>query len=271
MKNIFFISYSEERDDVDRLDEEVLMTQIRVWAHWLDKELQISPSDVRESRLENLSLRINLYQKKFDKEKPDFKWAKGVEEHYKKALHIREAYSYERKGKEHIDIPEEEFDRLITTRRSIRNFTEEKISNSLVMKILTYGNWAPTNCNQQSLRYFVIKSPEIKDRLKLGSLSGRMSPCLIAIIADMRFYSDGDIECPSHDSGAAIQNILLASHYYGLGTCYTSSQITNSPQNRELLCVRDYEKITAVILLGYYKMSPITPVRRRIEEVVRYI
>jgi len=271
MENEHFIAYSGKGEALPRYDEEVLMTQIRVWAHWLDKELQISPSHVKEDRLEHLSLRIRLYQERFGAGKPDLEWAKGIEEMYRRALHMRDGFSYDWREREALNIPEDEFDKLLTTRRSIRNFTGEDVPDDLIRKLLIYGNWAPTNCNQQSLRYIVVKSREIKDRLTLGGLSGSMSPCLVVVIADMRFYSDGDIECPVHDSAAAIQNMLLASHYYGLGACYTSSLITNSPQNRRMLGVEDYEKITAAILLGHYMRAPPAPARRRIDEIIRHV
>ena len=247
------------------------MTQIRVWAHWLDKELQVSPSTMNEDRLNHLSLRIRFYDERFGTGRPDLVWAKDIEERYRRVLKLRDTFSYHWQEREEMNIPEGEFHKLLTTRRSIRNFTGEDIPDDLIKKLLIYGNWAPTNCNQQSVRYIVVKSLEIKYRLKLGGLTGSMSPCLVAVVADMRFYNDRDIECPAHDSAAAIQNILLASHFYGLGACYTSSRITNSHQNRQILGVKDHEKITAAILLGHYSKAPPAPARRRIKEIIRYI
>lgn len=270
MDNEHFISYSVEEENLSRYDEEVLMTQIRVWAHWLDKELQISPAYAKEDGLKHLSLRMRLYNERFGSGKPDLAWAMGVEERYRRALEMRDAFNYDWQEREELNIPEGEFFKLLSTRRSIRNFTGEDVPDDLIKRLLIYGNWAPTNCNQQSLRYIVVKSLEIKDRLTLGSLRGSMSPCLVVVIADTRFYNDRDVECPAHDSAAAIQNVLLACHYYGLGACYTSSRITNSPKNRRILGVEDYEKITAAILLGYYKKPPPAPARRRIEEIIRY-
>ncbi|MBN1256148.1 MAG: nitroreductase family protein, partial [Planctomycetes bacterium] len=79
-----------------------------------------------------------------------------------------------------------------------------------------------------------------------------------------------DIECPYHDSGAAIQNMLLAFHYYGLGACYVSDTGINCEQNREVLQLKDYEKITAFIWFGHSEVAPIAPARRNLDEIIEF-
>jgi len=266
-----FIKYFTDTEQIEGYDEEVLMTQIRVWAHWLDKDLQFSRRiEFTEKRLENLSQRIQIYRRKFDTGKPDFKWAEKIENLYKKAIKEKDQFQYEWQERQKIDIPESEFEKLLTSRRSIRRFTMQDIPDEMIRKLLVYGSWAPTNCDQQSLRYIVIKDPEIREKLTHGGMDGEMSPCVIVVVADMRFYSDIDIESPAHDSGAAIQNILLGAHYFGLGACYTSSQVANSIKNRRLFNLKNYEKITAMIWLGFYLQAPITPARRNSDEIIEY-
>ena len=91
------------------------------------------------------------------------------------------------------------------------------------------------------------------------------------VIADLRFYPDGDIDCPEHDSGAAIQNILLGCHYHDIGACYVSSQAINSNSNRKLLNIEEYEKITAFIWLGRFEKMPLMPERKPAKELYRFI
>lgn len=274
MKNPYFIKLARKLSELEDDDEEVLLTQIRVKAHLLDKELQTSTTrKIRFSpaRLQDLSERLRVYRRKFDTAKPDYRWAERIEELYAAALQLRHEFRYPWSRKQRVRISESEFEKLLTTRRSIRKFTAKDVDDDLIRKILNLTQWAPTNCNQQSLRFLLVTKPEIRKQLVHGGMHGTMGPCIVAVLADMRFYSPGDIECPAHDAGAAIQTMLLAIHYYGLGACYTSSVTSNSKKNRALLRMREHEKIMALIWVGHYEDEPIPPARREISEIIRYL
>jgi nitroreductase len=274
MKNPYFIKLVRNPGELKHDEQEVLLTQIRVKAHLLDKELQTfttTKTRFSQARLQDLSERLRVYGEKFDTAKSDYRWAERIEELYTRAVQERQEFRYPWARKERVRISEPQFEKLLTTRRSIRKFTAEKVDQDLVRKILTLTQWAPTNCNQQSLRFVVVTSLEIRKQLVHGGLQGAMSPCIVAVLADMRFYSPGDIECPAHDAGAAIQSMLLAIHYYGLGACYTSSLTSNSKRNRALLRVQEHEKIMALIWVGHYEHRPIPPARREVSEITRHL
>ena len=274
MKNPHFIKLVRKPGEPDKNDEEVLLTQIRMKAHLLDKELQTSTgARVRFSprKLQDLSGMFRLYGGKFDTSKADYRWAEKIAELYGKALADGERFRYPWSRKQKIKIANSEFEKLLATRRSIRKFTTEEINEELIRKTLALTLWTPTNCNQQSLRFVVVKDPEIRKRLVHGGMHGTMSPCVIAVLADLRFYSAGDIECPAHDAGATIQTMLLAFHYYDVGTCYTTSLAANSKKNRGLLGVQSHEKIMALIWVGHYEHVPIPPARRDVSEIIRYL
>src|SRR4030042_4907340 len=259
MKNPHYIKQIREITQIEKDEEEVLMTQIRVRAHLMDKELQVfgnRKTTLSEQKLNDLVCRLEIYLKHFDLQKPDFKWAEQVEKSYRSALFKPESFEYNWLPNVQLRIDEEEFYKLMTTRRSIRKFTQRIIDDHILEKVLTFANWAPTNCNQQSLRFIVVRAKEIREKIMHGGMNGRMSPCIVAVVSDLRFYSAGDIERPAHDSGAAIPNMLLAIHYYGLGACYNSSARCNSMKIRKLLGAKDYEKITALIWIGYHETSP---------------
>jgi nitroreductase len=274
MKNPYYIKLVREPSGLAQDDEEVLLTQIRMRAHLLDKELQTSPamkSRFSQARLQDLSARLRVYRRKFDTAKPDYRWAEGIEKLYTTAVQEQQEFRYPWGRKERVRIPESEFEKLLTKRRSIRKFTGRDVDDDLIRKILNLTHWAPTNGNQQSLRFLVVTKAEVRKQLVQGGMHGSMSPCIVVVLADMRFYSPGDIECPAHDAGAAIQTMLLAIHYYGLGACYTSSLTSNSKKNRALLRVREHEKIMALIWVGHYEDEPLPPARREVSEIIRYL
>ena len=270
--NKHFISWSLENVDLMTVQDDVLMAHIRIIAHWLDKEMQYSASmPVRFSadRLAPLTARLEAANKRFDHQRRDLQWANQIHKAYQKAL--SNEFSLSGSPKINIKIDETEFDKLLTTRRSVRLFNNEAISDDLLKKIIGYGLWAPSNCNVQAVRYVLVKDPQIRKKLEINSFTADMGYCTLAIIADYRFYPDGDIDSPIHDCAAAIQNILLACHYYGVGACYISDTGVNTDKCREALGINcDFEKVTAFLWMGQYDKAPAAPLRRNPEEALEW-
>ena len=59
-----------------------------------------------------------------------------------------------------------QFDQVIQTRRSIRNFKPDSVPDKVVKDILEAARLAPSGSNIQPWRFVIIKSPEIKEKLK---------------------------------------------------------------------------------------------------------
>jgi len=271
--NKYFINFNIPREKLQNLDELALLAQIMFWAHDLDKNLsggfrRGETKLLKKSSL--LSLRTAVYKKKYDENCVAYKWGLRIQELCNKAINSETGYKYPFSKKIEINIPHGELDNLVKGRRSIRTYTGENISNELIMKILEYGSWAPSNCNEQALRYCVIQNKESRAKIKRTGIDIDHAACVIAVLADLRLYSDLDIECACHDSGAAIQNILLACHYFGLGACYISDKGVDSDNVRSLIPINEYEKVTALISIGHYDKLPIVPERIEIRKLVRF-
>lgn len=274
MDNKHYIELKLDDEELGKLSEDVLMTQIRLIAHRLDKNMQFSQSRKKsftENELKSLKDRLMVYGERYGREKKDYIWAENVMILYEKALKEKELFKYPWKEKTVLNISEKEFEKLMMTRRSIRYLSKTPIADEMIKKIISYGLWAPSTCNIQALKYTVIRRNEIKERIVDGGFTGKEGYCIIAVIADYRFYDDWNIDGLIHDSAAAIQNMLLATHYYGLGACYVSDTGANLEKYRNLIGVEEYEKITALIWLGEYEKEPIAPVRRSIDEVLKII
>ncbi len=66
--------------------------------------------------------------------------------------------------------------------------------------------------------------------------------------------SRSDASCPAEDALLATQNILLAAHAMGLGTCligFAVEAMKNDPSIRKGIQIPDYETVRSVIALGY--------------------
>lgn len=270
MKNKYFVSFNLPVEELRKLDDLALHAQIMFWAHAIDKCLSSNDKisiDKLSNMLSFLDKRLIVYIELYGEKGKSIHWALKIKDLCEKTIEDVTGYLYPFKSKIKISIPDFEFDNLIKGRRSIRTFTGEPVEKETIYKILEYASWAPSSCHEQGLRYIILKSQESKMKIKRFGVDIENSAFIIVVLADLRLYCDSDIECTCHDSGAAIQNILLACHYFGLGSCYISDIDLNSKNNRSLVPVKEYEKITAFVVVGHYDKEPITPERIDIEKI----
>lgn len=78
-----------------------------------------------------------------------------------------------------------------------------------------------------------------------------------------------DASCPAEDALLATQNILLAAHTMGLGSCligFAVEAMRRTPQLKRKLKIPDDEEIFSVITLGYPAVTFIRPTGRKVVE-----
>ena len=76
------------------------------------------------------------------------------------------------------------FSELAEKRYSVRKFSDKQIESDIMNKILTAGNVAPTGCNKQPQRIYVVTSPE-----KLEILN-KVSKCIFGAKTVLVFAYD---------------------------------------------------------------------------------
>ncbi len=109
----------------------------------------------------------------------------------------------------------------IFTRRSIRKYTGELITDSQLETILKAGFCAPSAHNKQPWHFLVIKDKEKIDKISNLHPYAKMAPSAGCVIIAC---GDKDIEDQTgflvEDCSAAMQNILLAAHGIELGAVW---------------------------------------------------
>ncbi|AIF53617.1 nitroreductase [Pelosinus sp. UFO1] len=161
----------------------------------------------------------------------------------------------------------------IVNRRSIRSYTSEKISKNDITKILTAASWAPSGNNLQPWKFSVVMNNEELIK-RLSSLTIyqswlQTSPCLIAVFLDTKVVDnkvEGIYLKHVQAIGAAIQNMLLAAHELGLGTCWIGEILKNEDLVKEMLGASKELELMAVISVGYPNKNNIRSKRRVISE-----
>ncbi len=110
---------------------------------------------------------------------------------------------------------------IILTRRSVRNFKDERVPRETLITLLRAGMNAPSACNQQPWSFIAVEDKKI-----LGALSQvhrgcgalQKAPLAIAVCG-----SPNTATLPQfwqQDCAAATENILLAAHALGLGAVW---------------------------------------------------
>ncbi|MFR0941492.1 MAG: nitroreductase family protein [Butyricicoccus sp.] len=123
----------------------------------------------------------------------------------------------------------------IKTRRSIRKFTEQPVTEEEVRQVVEAAAFAPSWKNTQIARYIVVTDKEKKDKLADNCMLGfaynqkttHGAPALVVLtmIKERSGYErDGSFSTPlaahwqSFDAGVAAQTFCLSAHALGLGT-----------------------------------------------------
>mgnify|MGYP001434965924 CR=1 FL=1 len=160
---------------------------------------------------------------------------------------------------------------VIKKRRSIRRFLDKEVNNTLINKIIEAATWAPTTCNQQLWNFIVVKDLATKNKLVDEAASStlvRRSPAVIVITYEKSNYKEA-----LQSATGAMQNLLLAATYYGLGSCCMNSY-GNEKKIKNILKIPKDQLIVCFVTMGYkdskYYENLSPPPRREISKVMHY-
>jgi nitroreductase len=138
----------------------------------------------------------------------------------------------------------------IKGRRSIRSYRPKAIPDEVLNQVLEAGRWAPSASNFQPWKFVVVRDDKVKEELARTATYGSFltdAPAAIAVVIDP--WSSNH---PVEDGAAATQNMLLAAHALGLGSCWIGCYNSSyEGQARRILGVPDDRRLLSLISLGY--------------------
>ncbi len=109
----------------------------------------------------------------------------------------------------------------INTRRSIRKYTDQPVTDETVAKMLNAAMMAPSAGNQQPWHFVVIRDRKILDEIPTVHPYSSMlasAPLAILVCGDLKLQKNEGYWI--QDCSAATQNLLLAAHALGLGAVW---------------------------------------------------
>ena len=111
----------------------------------------------------------------------------------------------------------------ILGRRSIRVFKDQEVADTTIECLLKAAMAAPSAVAKDPWRFVIVRKKETRHALAEALPNGKMlehAPLCITVCGDLDHTHDKQLSYLIQDSSAAIQNILLAAHFLGLGACW---------------------------------------------------
>jgi nitroreductase len=179
-----------------------------------------------------------------------------------------------------------DFFEVLKTRRTVRSYTAEAVTRQDLQELIDSAVLAPTGMNSQPWAFTVITDQEVMRKLNAIVLGILRSPeaqqhmaneRMKEIVNEPGFYIfhgapaliviSGDRKVPGAmiDCQLAAENLFLAAHAKGLGTCYMGllTLAAEHPEARKLLGIAEGYAMMAAAVVGHPDVRPEGPPQRR--------
>lgn len=152
------------------------------------------------------------------------------------------------------------------TRRSVRKYKSDPVSQDLLLQIVDAGRLAPTAHNDQPWEFVVVtdaeKRRQLADLSDYGKFIAEAPACIVVLCKPTRHYLE--------DGSAATTNIMLAANALGLGTCWVAGDKKPYAGQIISMCGAPSEyRLVSMIAVGYAVEIPSLK-KRSIDEVVHW-
>ena len=186
----------------------------------------------------------------------------------------------------------EDLNNLIRDRRSVfpKDYTGEKIADSIIWQLLENANWAPTHkltepwrfkvfCDEGLNRFAEFQAGDYYNKyhgtekfLEKKHHKLLNNPLKCSHIISIGMHRDEEARVPEIEEVAsvacAVQNVLLGAHAYGLGAYWSTGGVTYNEGAKPFFDLGEQDKLLGFIYLGVIDKVPPTGHRRSIEQKV---
>ncbi|HDR90866.1 MAG TPA: nitroreductase [candidate division Zixibacteria bacterium] len=170
---------------------------------------------------------------------------------------------------------------ILKNRRSVRKYTDRKVSDSEINIILEAARFAPSSNNTQCWRFVIVRDEEkIRELSKAGPLISKpvigfieKAPCVIACCAEPQaiYHKAAQSLIPSDlavmDVTIATEHIVLSAAEMGLGTCWIGW--VSEKKAAKILDLPKKWKVIALLAVGWPEkpLEPREPNRKELSEI----
>jgi len=151
----------------------------------------------------------------------------------------------------------EPFPIFAKSRKSVREFTGEKIRLDIIEKVIELANTSPSVCNRQASNVYLVEEKSKIDRILdiqggFRGFSKNVSQLLILTNDRKYYYSVGERNQLYIDGGIYLMNLLYALHCYQIGNCPANWGKTAKGEKKiyNVIELSESEKIICLIPIG---------------------
>lgn len=202
----------------------------------------------------------------------------------------------------------------IDTRKTVRKYSDYKLSDSEVKRIIESARLAPAAMNTQNWKFIAVLNDEVKNKMadailkKYDEINSKIDPETAKMVSsckahstffkdaplvivcvetpaksfmggvlEMAEYSKEEISIMRPDSfllsmGGAIENMILAAHGLGLGSCWMVAPVLAHEEFCKILNLKEGEKIVTLLTIGKpYAENPNRVPKKALEEVMEIV
>jgi len=159
----------------------------------------------------------------------------------------------------------------IKSRRSVRKYSNRRISEDDLNLILEAGRWAPSGANAQPWHFIVVRGKatikQLSDACYYSVFKSRHvgeASVVIVILGNPAARSATYIQ----DCTIAGANMTLMANALGIGSCWIGAFEDDTVMN--ILTIPDQLKIVALISFGYAVKQPRVTPRLELKDIVHY-
>src|SRR5574338_227496 len=253
------------------------------------KMLEITTSDLTKALLDykkvpHVPKPIKIYSKEFmpsvqiEKENPESREISKADPKSKKKDNTNSKQLLDavlRVNEKKQTVSDSDLFRVMSTRRSTRNFDSSKIIEQWkVDKILAAADTAPTAGNFQGFEVFLIRNKEVKKRLVEAANNQPYvnAPLVLVFCMDpsrvkMNFSSEVLAKCSLQDATLAAAYSQLAASALGLSTIWIG--MINEDKVKQIIGTD--LKPSSILCIGYPQKKRPPKSRRKLKDLVRVI
>lgn len=169
------------------------------------------------------------------------------------------------------------FTELIKSRYSVRKFSDKKIGDADLKILLEAANVAPTACNNQPQKLYVLRSAEAIAKLNNSCkfVFGASTAIIFTSVKEREWknpftseYHTGEIDC-----SIVCTHVMLQAWELGIGSCWVGYYDPELIENE--FSIPANEKVVAILPLGYpskdNKPAAMHFSRKPLEQSVKYL
>ncbi|MFH1751551.1 MAG: nitroreductase family protein [archaeon] len=164
----------------------------------------------------------------------------------------------------------------IIERKSIRKYSDKKVSRELIKEVLEAGRLAPSSRNTQPWKFYVITEDSDKEKLRKEKVFFQefvlTAPVIIVCCSNQKAYNGSKEELDN--TAAAVRDVTFASSFMvlraqelGLRTCFVGWM--EKEKIKEVLSIPKEFIVPYCIVLGY-GLEEGTPTKRKVLKEITF-